>query len=381
MHLLVEDTARNNLVSWTERAVQAGTAKGAILSPFSSPRLNNGYKQSAQQTSDRIREYEGEFWFDPATHALQMPNVGDFRYYQDWNLWGNNARNVLGSKGDQRDHVRRVFDIQDALGAPHLGPTVLLHSPQSTTSQRALELAEVAAEEDPNCYLTIAGDSAFWSAGNVLDAHVGGLAQISPSGWLLVVARNSAVLPVPAAREEVHGLCRTTRSLSDDGPVHISHGDLAALPAMVAGAATIGTGWDPRQRVCAYSSYAQRGTGGDGGQWFAQTTLEGLLSLLARADTELLHSGDEVLAERLLPGTVPPGPPERWDHHAQVLHAAASSLAGGGPAAYEALKAAYGAARNDWAAAVAVIGGSSRADAWLREVSAGLDLFAGTEGW
>lgn len=381
MHLLVEDTARNNLVSWTKRAVEAGTARGAVLSPFASPRLNNGFKQSARQTADRLRDCEAEFWFDPATHALQMPNVGDFRYYQDWDLWAPGATNVLESKGDQRDHIRRVFSIQDDLEAPHLAPTVLLHSPQSTTSQRALEMAEIAVEEDPQCYVTVAGDSAFWAAGNVLDAHVGGLSQITPAGWFLVVARNQAVLPVPAAQEEVHGLCRTTRALSEDGPVHISHGDLAALPALVAGAGSIGTGWDPRQRVCAYNSYAQRGTGGDGGQWFVQTTLRGLLSLLARADTELLNSGDAALATTLLPGNVPPGPPEVWDHHAQVLHNLATELVPGSEASYQTLKAAYGAARTDWNRVVAVIGGSSRASAWLQEVSAGLDLFAASEGW
>lgn len=381
MHILVEDTARNNLCSWTQRAVEGGTAKGAILSPFASPRLNNGYKQSAQETAERIRDCGGEFWFDPSTHALQMPNVGDYRYYVDWDLWGQGAQNVLTSKGDQRDHVSRVFAIQDELGAPHLAPTVLLHSPQSTTSQRALEMAEIAAELDPQCFITVAGDAGFWGAGNVLDAHVGGLAQIAPAGWFLVVARSLSVLPVPVDKEDVHGLCRTARSLSEDGPVHVSHGDLAALPAFTAGATTIGTGWDPRQRVYAYSNYAQREAGGEGGQWFAQTTLEGLLSLLPRAEVELLNSGDASLAVRLLPGNVPPGAPERWDHHAQVLHNLGVALASGGKASYETLQAAYETALSDWGSAAAVIGTSSKASAWLQEVSAGLRLFAASEGW
>ena len=45
----------------------------------------------------------------------------------------------------------------------------------------------------------------------------------------MTVVRNIPVLPVPAMAEEIHGLCRTVRSLSEDGPVHVSHGDLAAL--------------------------------------------------------------------------------------------------------------------------------------------------------
>ncbi|MGH3600344.1 MAG: hypothetical protein ACRDQH_08710 [Pseudonocardiaceae bacterium] len=120
-----------------------------------------------------------------------MPNVGDFRYYDEWDLWSG-TRDALTTAGDMRDHVRRVFAIQDTLGTPHLAPAILLNSPSSSTSQAALQLAEIAAEEDPKCYVTVAGDGAFWSGGPALDAHVGALAQIEPAGWFLVVARNIA---------------------------------------------------------------------------------------------------------------------------------------------------------------------------------------------
>lgn len=380
MPLLVEDTARNNLAAWTERAVAAGSARGAVLSPFTTPRVGTNYKQSGARTAERLSNANAEVWFDAATHALQMPNVGDFRYYDDWGLWSA-TRGVLGTEGDQRDHIRRVFEVQDALDAPHLGPTILLHSPQSITSQRVLRMAELAADEDPDCYLTIAGDSAFWAGGNALDAHVGGLAQIEPAGWFVVLPRNIPVLPVPAARQETHGLCRTVRSLSEDGRVHVSHGDLAGLPAVTAGATTLGSGWDPRQRVCAYANYVQRGASGDGGQWFAQSTLRGLLSLLGRAEAQLLAAQASSLATRLLPGNVPPGASEAWDHHARVLSALVTSLQPGGAGSYGTLSALYTAARSDWNLVVAAIGGTSRADAWVRELAEGLDLFAATEGW
>jgi hypothetical protein len=380
MTLLVEDTARNNLASWTIRAVEAGSARGAVLSPFATPRVGTTYKQSGAQTAERLHDANADVWFDAATHALQMPNVGDFRYYDDWGLWPA-SRGVLDTEGDQRDHVQRVFAVQDALQARHLGPTILLHSPQSNTSQRALRMAEIAAAEDSDCYITVAGDSAFWAGGNALDAHIGGLAQVEPAGWFLVVTRNIAVLPVPAAKEEIHGLCRTARSLSEDGPVHVSHGDLAGLPAIVAGAATVGTGWDPRQRACAYASYVQRTAGGDGGQWFAQRTLRGLLSLLGRADTQLLANQDAALATRLLPGNVPPGTAEGWDHHANVLSSLVSSLQPSGVNSYESLRDLYAVARTDWGLVANTIGCASEADAWLRELSLGLDRFASTEGW
>lgn len=380
MSLLVEDTARNNLASWTVRAVAAGHARGAVISPFTTPRLGTTYKQSGDKTAERLREGNADVWFDAATHALQMPNAGDFRYYDDWDLWPG-VKGMLETEGDQRDHVQRVFAIQDALHAPHLGPTILLHSPQSNTSQRALRIAEIAAGEDAGCYVTIAGDSAFWAGGSALDAHIGGLAQVEPAGWFLVVTRNIAVLPVPAAQEEVHGLCRTARALSEDGPVHISHGDLAALPAIVAGASTVGTGWDPRQRVSAYASYVQRTAGGDGGQWFAQKTLQGLLSLLGRAETQLLATQNAALAARLLPGTVPPGTTEGWDHHVNVLSSLVTTLQPAGAASYETLRDLYAAARTDWGQVASAIGCSSEANAWLSELELGLGRFARTEGW
>ena len=163
--------------------------------------------------------------------------------------------------------------------------------------------------------------------------------------------------------------------------MHISHGDLAGLPAIVAGAATVGTGWDPRQRACAYASYMQRTAGGDGGQWFAQRTLRGLLSLLGRSDTQLLADQNATLATRLLPGNVPPGAAEGWDHHAKVLSDLVSSLKRGGSSSYESLRNLYAAARTDWGVAASTIGCTSAADAWLSELALGLNRFASTEGW
>ncbi|MEJ7893348.1 MAG: hypothetical protein WKF94_11980 [Solirubrobacteraceae bacterium] len=379
MSILIEDTARNNLVGWTLEAMNAGHVRGAIISPFTTPRIKS-HKQGGQQTAERLLGGGAEAWFDPVTHALQMPNVGDLRYYADWDLWEGMV-GALTTRAEQVSHVRRVFKVQDDLGVPHLGPTILLHSAQSTTSERALEVAQAAVDEDPGCRLSIAGDSAFWSGGAALDAHVGALAQLEPGGWFISVVRSLSVLPVPAMAEEVHGLCRTVRSLSEDGPVHVSHGDLAGLPAVVAGAATLGTGWDPRQRAMAYANYAARDTGGDGGQWFVQTTVRGLLSLLKRSEAQVLAAQNGALAARLLPGAVPPGASGAFLHHAQVLAELVSSINPPGQTAYRTLHALYNAARADWATVSAIIGGGSRADAWLRELQAGLDLYAITEGW
>jgi hypothetical protein len=198
-----------------------------------------------------------------------------------------------------------------------------------------------------------------------------------------VVTRTLTLLPAPAAREEVHGLCRTVRSLSDDGSVHVSHGDLAALPAVVAGANSVGTGWDSRQRVCAYASYVARDDGDDdgGGGWLTQVTLEGLLSLLVHSDADVLQNQAAALAQRLVPGTTPPGPSECWKHHADVLERVISGLQPGGKGSYESLLAAYQSAQAEWVNVVNSVGGPNRANDWLREVGEGLKLYAQTEGW
>jgi hypothetical protein len=256
-----------------------------------------------------MRDAGARVFFDPETHALQMPAVGDFRYYDEWDLWPS-ERGALNDVADFREHVRRVFAVQDYLEVPHLAPTMLLHSAHSATSQRALELAEAAMEQDAACWLSIAGDSTFWSGGSALDAHIGALAQLEAGGWWLTVVRSLPVLPVDALPVEVYGLCRTARALSEDASVHISHGDLAGLPAIAAGATTLGTGWGARQRACAYASYAARDPDAEGGQWFSQATVEGLLSLLVRSEAQVLADRDADLARTLLPGVVPPGAKE-----------------------------------------------------------------------
>ena len=380
MTLLIEDTARNNLAGWAGDAVGAGLAIGAVISSFSTPRQRTSYKQSARETVDRLQADGAEVWLDPETHALQMPTVGDFRYYDDWPLW-DGPRGQLTTHAEMRGHVERVFEEQDLLGVPHLAPTMLLHSAQSPASRQALDLARVAIEVDPGCRLAIAGDAAFWASGLTLDAHIGGLAQLEPSGWWLTVARNFNVLPAPAMAEEVHGVCRTVRALSEDSPVHISHGDLSGLPAVAAGAATLGTGWDPRQRVSCYGSYEAR-TPGDGGQWFQQATLEGLLSLLPRAEASLLEQQDPSLSSRLLPGRVPPGPKEAFTHHAEVLSRVVADLRSRPYGdAYQALSDRYDAAEVDWRAAAAAIGAGARIDTWITPVKDGLQRYGRTEGF
>jgi hypothetical protein len=379
MTLLIEDTARNNLPAWTEEAMAAGWAGGAVISPWSSPR-NGGWKPPAREAVQRMQVAGADVYFDPETHALQMPAVGDWRYYDEWPLWSG-ARGVLTNDAALREHVQRVFAVQDELGVPHLAPTILLHSAQSSTSQLALELSQTAIEIDPACLLAAAGDATFWGAGPALDAHVGALAQLEPAGWWLSVVRPLTLLPAPAVPGEVHGLCRTARALSEEVPVHISHGDLTGLPAIAAGATTLGTGWDPRQRVSAYASYAARDPDAEGGQWFTQSTLEGLLSLLVRRDARILGDRQPVLAAALLPGPVPPAAKESWQHHAEVLRRLVTELNAPPEVAYARLRDRYLAARGHWPTVASRVGIANGFDAWVASLLEGLEAYGRTEGF
>jgi hypothetical protein len=377
----IEDTARNVLGAWAKETKEAGLAEAAVISPFSTPFLKD-WKPGGPQTVHRLHEDGLEVWFDPETHVLQMPAVGAFRYYDSWDLWPGSA-GLLNTASAMTAHVERVFAAQDMLGVPHLAPTIMLHSAQSQISQHALELSQIAVGIDPACRLSIAGDPTFWGSGTLLDGHVGALAQLAPAGWFVTVTRQVAVVPVPAIPAEVHGLCRTVRALSEDGPVHVSHGDLAGLPAIAAGGTSLGTGWDVRQKVSAYSSYLAPDPQSEGGGWFGQATYEGLLSCLVKGDALIVANRDAKLSARLLPGGLPPGnqskPP--WLHHAAVLTGLCEALDLTHQAAYEDLKGRYEVAITEWDSVSTALASPSRANAWVSPLLDGLLAYGSTEGY
>ncbi len=158
MTILVEDSPRN-LLLWLQEAVAAGNARGGVLTPFATPWVNRtgaGARRGAREVASVLTDAGTELWFDATTHALQMAGVGDFRYYDEYDLWGG-PRGNLSTPAFREDHVRLVFETQDSLHAPHLAPTILLHHGESGTSQQALDLARAAIDRDPGCWLTVAG--------------------------------------------------------------------------------------------------------------------------------------------------------------------------------------------------------------------------------
>lgn len=380
MSVWVEDTARNNLASWAEAANQSDLISGAVISPFCTP-VEQNWKQGAQLTVDRLKSLGIEVWLDPQTHALQMPNVGFYKHYGTWDLWSGSV-GELSSTQAKRTHVQKVFEAQDSLGLPHLAPTVLLHTPQSSTSEDSLELASIAVEEDPECYLSISGDSLFWAGGSALDAHIGALAQCRPAGWFVGVVRQLATLPVPASPDEVQGLCRTARALGEGRHLHVSHGDLAGLPSYAAGAGSIGTGWDARQKVCAYSNFEATDPESEGGGWFMQPTFEGLLSYLVRGDARTLENQNAELSRELLPGSLPPETKDVWLHHAAVMKRVMEEIDSGDyPESFVSLVDRYAGAAVNWPLVASELGKASQESSWVEPHRSGLAGYGRVEGF
>lgn len=91
MTTFIEDSPRPFQAGWIAEAQRAGTASGAVITPWASPLGHRGGSGNKPGIANRVDEFRAagvSYWFDATTHALQMPGVGDFRYYADYNLWG-----------------------------------------------------------------------------------------------------------------------------------------------------------------------------------------------------------------------------------------------------------------------------------------------------
>ena len=386
MTTFVEDSPRPFQAGWIAEAHRAGTASGAVVTPWESPFGHRGGSGNKPGIANRIDEFKTAgvpYWFDSTTHALQMPGVGDFRYYAEYNLWGGPVGD-LTQDTYRREHARRVFKRQGELGAPYLAPAPLLPSGLNNVSTLALEMAKVALELQPTARLTIAGVGTFWSDGRDLDAHVGALAALDPSGWFISFVQPDNGLPPKLTADEVFGICRTVRALSEYAPVHVSHGDFAALPAVAAGATTVGTGWDKRQRVVSYTDYAARTEGAGIASWYERPTLLGLLGTLEKADGALLAQQAPALAAALGGVSTVPGPKSSFLHHVAQLDAAVRRIQDAGSSykqRYDELDAMYSSASTDWAAVRAATGMRDRSGIWVTPYQQGLRMYAQSEGW
>ena len=262
--------------------------------------------------------------WDATTHGACLAGVDNWRSYDTWDLWPG-ARGDLSTPALRRAHVEKVFTIQDELGAPSLVPTLALDSAVGTTADRVLEVAEEGRSVNAAAWQSLAARRGFWTSPD-LDAYVGSLVQLRAPVWFVTAVRESADYPPDVSDSaEIAGFCRTVHSLALRSRVVVCHSDLFGLPAVAAGADTVGTGWHGKQRVCAPETFLQN----DPEQVRRQAlwlTYEGLAARLHNTESDILLSQDSARARRLYTGAVVNQNRDARLHHLDVVRSLVASV-------------------------------------------------------
>lgn len=386
--VLLHDSSRSGALTWAADLITNGIAAGMILNPFSTPRRTisragtTPAKTGATESRHRLADAGGEVFFDPTSHGALATGANLFNLYDTWELWPPGSRGTT-TDAALTEHVDRVLARCDEISLRPIAPTLPLTSPTSPAATSALRMAELAVEADVGAYVAIVGTSTFWAAGSALDAYIGELVQLRPAGWAVTVTRDALRYPWPGLDPaEVAGLCRTVHSLSlRDAEVIACHGDLAALPAVAAGATYVGSGWDLRHRSCADDIF--RSSSGIRRASY-RVAHRGLLATLKRVEAETIHAADPTLSARLVPGPLPPDYNAHWRHHLRVLNSGVNRVAsaGAGQARVDTLRRMYRTAQRDFDAVIGIV---SRLEAgrsqWIDPLADGLELYAQGEGW
>ncbi|MCL9663931.1 hypothetical protein L2091_01640 [Curtobacterium albidum] len=324
--VLIHDGRRIGHRSWTVDAIRAGQASGAILTPFSTPRITKPRHPNVREVADDVREAGGEVLFDVMTHARQLPTTNRTDFYDEWELWGPSGRGV-DTANRRLEHVERVFSYQTALATPLLAPTIALSSPASPEAGYVLELASLARGISGAAWQSIAGTPDFWASGSLLDAFVGTLVGLKVSTWVLTFATPLVVDAVPDfSNLDAHvGFARTVHSLSLRSRVIVAHSDFSGLPAVVAGADSVGSGWDRGQRF--FDPQTFKIDSNPGPRIPASYVTQGALNAVLRRDAaEAIERYDPVRARTIRGGTMPLSDSAERGHHLAQLSMAVNSL-------------------------------------------------------
>ena len=383
--VLIHDGRRIGHRKWCVDAITGGSADGVVLNPFATPRVAEPRHPSASDLAQAVRGAKGEVVFDAMTHALFLPSTNKRDFYEAWELWGPAGANLEGA-AHRLAHVERVFDRQSQVGAPHLAPTLQLQSPHSPNAYVARDLARVARGLDKDCWQSLVGTRSFWSSGPHLDAYVGSLAALRAPVWMITVANELVVDHVPDLTDTAAfaGLCRTVHSLSLRSRVIVAYGDFAGLPAVAAGADTVGSGWDRAQRT--FDPLAFRVDSDPGIRIPASYVTQGGLNSLLRRDTaEAIERWDAARARTIRGGPMPPSDQAQRMHHLLQLRSAVQQIiaAGSRQARVGELRNRYRAAVSDYDSLIADLRPVVReADktAWAANPASALDAYATSEG-
>lgn len=384
--VLIHDGRRIGHRKWCVDAISSGSADGVVLNPFATPRVAEPRHPSAADLASEVQAAGGEVIFDAMTHALFLPGTNKRDFYDAWELWDATGPS-LADQAQQLAHVERVFDRQSRVGAPSLAPTLQLKSPQSADALVVRDIARIARGLDRDCGQSLVGTRSFWASGAQLDAYVGSLAALRAPVWMITVANDLVVDHVPdlADTEAFAGLCRTVHSLSLRSRVIIAYGDFAALPAVAAGADTVGSGWDRAQRT--FDPLAFRVDSDPGIRIPASYVTQGGLNSVLRRDTaEAIERWDSVQARRIRGGQMPPSDQAQRMHHLLQLRSAVQQIDAAGSdrsARVGELRSRYGAAASDYDSLIAALPRIVRETdkmAWASNPSAILEAYAGSEG-
>lgn len=317
--VLIHDGRRTGHLGWCERAVASGAASGAIISPFSTPRIGAPRSPSAEKFVDGIKGKNGEAIFDVETHAKLMPGTNKTEHYDTWELWGP-AGEGLDTAPRQLQHLERVFKRQRDLGTALLAPTLSLDSASAINAIHAIETAEVARGLAGDAWQSLVGSRTFWKSGYLLDEHIGKLVAIGAPVWVVTVSNEmvQSAAPELGDAEAYSGLLRSIHSLSQRSRVILARSDFSGLLGAAAGADSLGAGWDRAMRTFDPLSFHRASDAGIRIPASYVTQSE-LLAVLRRDTAEAIERLDAGLAASIRGGAMPPSEGAEREHHLSTL--------------------------------------------------------------
>ncbi len=164
----------------------------------------------------------------------------------------------------------------------------------------------------------------------------------------------------------------------------VAHGDFAGLPAVAAGADTLGSGWDRAQRT--FDPLAFRVDSDPGIRIPASYVTQGGLNSILRRDTaEAIERWDAARARTIRGGPMPPSDQAQRMHHLRQLRSAVQQIiaAGSRQARVGELRNRYRAAVSDYDSLIADLRPVVRETdktAWAVNPASALEAYARSEG-
>lgn len=386
--VLIHDSLVPGHRKWSGEAVSNGHASGMIVCPFATPRIAEDRHPNAATLADDMDEAGGTFIFDAMTHVGLLPTSNRRAFYDQWDLWPGTPFD-LSTASARAGHLERVFEVQDDLQAPYLVPTVPVGNPVSADAVLALNLARAGRGLHSRAWQSLAGTKQFWSSGSALDGYVGNLANLRSPVWLVTMMNDFVLTGEPDLSDVAayQGFCRTIRSLSRRSRVIVCYSDYAGLPAVAAGADTVGSGWHRQQRTFDPKASAWHLDSDPGIRRQAEYVTQGQLHAVLRRDTaDQIVRWNSTRAHSIRGGVLPPSANLERYHHLRQLTSVVTAINGQATSRqrYITLRDRYVAAATEFDDLIAAPGVAVKAhdkEVWNTAPSTVLDAYRVAEGY